>query len=213
MRELCVAMILRGNEPATPPAAPVARRKAGRLRSQPEASEVQASPQPAVPPVPAPIDTAVAQAVHTVPPSSEGGGRRTDCRRASRAGNRDSGAAHASRRDARQSGIAHELAAGQWEAHLQSALETLQQELARVPRDSAEAARLNACLRLLCVIANRRDQAVSPIEGLGEDEREFWKHQLFGLLVSLDADGQHTTSRRAALALRICVQPRHVWPT
>jgi hypothetical protein len=56
--------------------------------------------------------------------------------------------------------------------------------------------------RLLYVVTNRRDEAVSPIDQLDEDEQEYWKHQLHGLLVSTDADGKHPTTRRAALALR-----------
>ena len=38
---------------------------------------------------------------------------------------------------------------------------------------------------------------------MSEDEREFWKQQYYGLLVSLDPTGMHAAaSRRAALALR-----------
>jgi uncharacterized protein YfaS (alpha-2-macroglobulin family) len=89
-----------------------------------------------------------------------------------------------------------------WQQHLTTAVETLEKELARGDLDDTEEARLKAYLRLLCVVANRRDQAVSPIEGIGGDEREYWKHQLYGLLVSLDAERMQATNRRAALALR-----------
>lgn len=97
---------------------------------------------------------------------------------------------------------AADLKAGQWESEVQQAIDTLEQELGRFKHDEVEAARLNAMLRLLYVVANRRDQAVKPIEGMTEDEREFWKQQLYGLTVSLDAEGRHAQSRRAALALR-----------
>lgn len=89
-----------------------------------------------------------------------------------------------------------------WQEHLSAAIDTLEKELIRPGHDEAEAARLTACLRLLCVVANRREQAVGQIDGLGEDERDYWKHQLYGLLVSLDAEGVNAASRRAALALR-----------
>jgi hypothetical protein len=56
--------------------------------------------------------------------------------------------------------------------------------------------------RLLHVIANHRDQAVSAIEQLDEDEREYWKHQLHALQVAIDSEDKHVGSRRAALALR-----------
>lgn len=96
-----------------------------------------------------------------------------------------------------------DLKAGQWQERVQQAIETLEKELARFKLDAEETARLHATLRLLYVVGNRREQAVSPIEGLSEDEREFWKQQYYGLLVSLDPSGMHAAaSRRAALALR-----------
>ena len=90
----------------------------------------------------------------------------------------------------------------EWQEHVATAIDTLEKELSRSGHEEADAARLNACLRLLYVIANRREQAISQIDGVGEDEREYWKFQLHGLLVSLDAEGVNTASRRAALALR-----------
>jgi len=95
-----------------------------------------------------------------------------------------------------------EVVQGSWQDHLHATTETLEKELARFDYDENEATRLNAYLRLLYVIADQRDSAIAPIDGFSDDEREFWKHQLYALLVSLDADDMHASSRRAALALR-----------
>ena len=91
---------------------------------------------------------------------------------------------------------------GQWNREVERALASLNADLARPNVRRDETARLEIMRRLLYVVANRRDEAVSPIDELDEDEQEYWKHQLHGLLVSTDADGKHPTTRRAALALR-----------
>ena len=89
-----------------------------------------------------------------------------------------------------------------WHSGVEQAIALLDAELRNDSLDHDERARLQALRRLLSVAANRRDDAVAPIAELDEDEQAFWKHQMFGLLVSLDADGKHAASRRAALALR-----------
>ena len=94
------------------------------------------------------------------------------------------------------------LEPGQWIREIERALASLNADLARPNLNREERARLEIMRRLLYVVTNRRDEAVSPIDQLDEDEREYWKHQLHGLLVSMDADGKHPTTRRAALALR-----------
>ncbi|MDA1052219.1 MAG: hypothetical protein O3C40_17315 [Planctomycetota bacterium] len=91
---------------------------------------------------------------------------------------------------------------GQWSREIEHALASLSAELARPNLDRDERARLEIMRRLLYVATNQRDEAVSPIDQLDEDEREYWKHQMHSLLVSTDADGKHPTTRRAALALR-----------
>ncbi|MFV1965656.1 MAG: hypothetical protein ACC628_09560, partial [Pirellulaceae bacterium] len=94
------------------------------------------------------------------------------------------------------------LTLGQWQKHLKVTTNTLEKELVSYDLEEDQAARWNTYLRLLHVISNHRDQAIEPIEGLTEDEREYWKHLLYSLLVSLDADDMHASSRRATLALR-----------
>lgn len=89
-----------------------------------------------------------------------------------------------------------------WSHRVEQALTGLNAKLAKDNLDRDERARLEILRRLLFVATNQRDEAVSPIEQLDEDEREYWKHQMHGLLVSLDTDGKHPTTRRAAIALR-----------
>jgi len=101
-----------------------------------------------------------------------------------------------------ETAAAEEIGPGQWNREIEQALASLNADLARPNLDRDEKARLEIMRRLLYVATNQRDAAVSPIEQLDEDEREYWKHQLHGLLVSIDADGKHPTTRRAALALR-----------
>jgi hypothetical protein len=95
-----------------------------------------------------------------------------------------------------------EVKPGTWYRQLLTTRDVLEKESARTDLDEGERTRLRTYLRLLNVLANRREQAVAPIDGLSEDEQEFWKHLNYGLLISLDADAMHASSRRAALALR-----------
>lgn len=97
---------------------------------------------------------------------------------------------------------AEEPKPGQWQEQTRAAVESLEKELAREKLDDADRTRLSTVLRLLYLIENRRDKATEPIDALSDDEKEFWKQQLYGLSVSLDAEGKHAASRRAALALR-----------
>jgi len=91
---------------------------------------------------------------------------------------------------------------GQWKESTSTSIEQLEKELVWGEVDDKQRVRLETYLRLLYVIDNRRDEAVAPIKQLSGDERAFWKHQLYGLAVSLDSEDRHVLSRRAALALR-----------
>jgi hypothetical protein len=91
---------------------------------------------------------------------------------------------------------------GDWRASLDEALELLEQELNDLPETNRDVPRLATYVRLFHAIANNRAQAVSAIEQLPEEEQEYWKHQMHALLLAMDADGKHGSSRRAALVLR-----------
>jgi hypothetical protein len=98
---------------------------------------------------------------------------------------------------------------GLWRQQVDEAIRALETETLRGDHDREEKARLEAYRRLLHVVSNHRELAVSPIEQLDEDEQAFWKHQLYGLLIALDADGKHASSRRSALALRDLREAAH----
>jgi hypothetical protein len=150
---------------------------------------------------PANMAAATQEAAPASPPATAPAATPTGDSAAAKAGTSDGQATVAKETPSHQDPAA-DLKAGQWESEVQQAIETLERELGRFKHDEVETARLNAMLRLLYVVANRREQAVMPIEGMTEDEREFWKQQLYGLTVSLDAEGRHALSRRASLALR-----------
>ena len=92
--------------------------------------------------------------------------------------------------------------AGEWKSTCSKAIERLERELSWGEVDDTERARLEASLRLLYLVTNRREKALEPIDQMTANEREFWKHQLFGLSISLDLENRHAAPRRAALALR-----------
>jgi hypothetical protein len=95
-----------------------------------------------------------------------------------------------------------DLEPGQWRTALNQALDSLEKELVRFSHDDKEAGTLSTYVRLLHAIANHREQAVTVIDELPEDEREYWKHQMHALLIALDAEHQHAPTSRAALVLR-----------
>jgi hypothetical protein len=84
--------------------------------------------------------------------------------------------------------------------HLQGAIDALRREAAATTEDSALAARREAQLRMLYLIADQRDQALRPIDGLTPHEQEFWGHQLHGLALLLDHEQIPTSHQRAAAA-------------
>lgn len=56
-------------------------------------------------------------------------------------------------------------------------------------------------LRMLYLLAGRKEDALRPIAGLPETQQAFWSNELFGLAAILDDDRQPDASRRAAEAL------------
>lgn len=80
----------------------------------------------------------------------------------------------------------------------------LDEAMQAIERDTTldEPRKREVSLRLLQLAAQRGDEAVRPIDKLGDSEREFWKQTLHGLHVLLDGDGVPVASRRSTLALR-----------
>jgi hypothetical protein len=122
-------------------------------------------------------------------------------------------------------------AAGSWREHLERAIEALEADLNATPdapaqvvanasppseeeyRTQAERrrqrARQEAYLRLLYIASRRQADAARGVDEFSPAEKEFWKHQLYGLAVFLDDEGAPIADRRARLALRELQQGMH----
>jgi hypothetical protein len=88
-----------------------------------------------------------------------------------------------------------------WEEVLPTLIDAIENDLA-TQQDGNAAIQQQVFLRFLYMIANRRDDAIVPVDSLPKDEREFLKHAIYCLMVWLDTDERHAASRKAALALR-----------
>ena len=89
-----------------------------------------------------------------------------------------------------------------WREQLADVIKAVELEAQREDLSVQEAADLETYRRLLYVIDNRRDAALTPIEQLDEEEQEYWRYQLHSLLVTMHDEGTPVVSQRAALALR-----------
>ena len=74
-----------------------------------------------------------------------------------------------------------------WRDQLKAAIEALKSSVNETP-DSPEEISDHARLRLLCLAAQRRDEALRPIPTLDSDMTEFWSKEVFGLAALLDTE-------------------------
>jgi hypothetical protein len=88
------------------------------------------------------------------------------------------------------------LTRAEWQNHLNNAITSLESELARA--SATDRAALEARLRLLCLAAGRRDEALRSRPGTAFGEQEFWSKEAFGLAVLLDTAKEPDAQRRAA---------------
>ncbi len=73
-----------------------------------------------------------------------------------------------------------------WQKQLRQAMTRLQQDLDSGSLDEVEAARLRTCLSLLQLAADDPERAMSTLEGMDEEQLEFWRQTIMGLGVLLD---------------------------
>ena len=90
-----------------------------------------------------------------------------------------------------------------WQSQVSEAVATLESQLGRAPkatdpRESARQAAEHARLRMLYLLAGRRDDAIRPIPALPPSLQDFWSKQLFGLATWLDMSGSSESTRTAA---------------
>ncbi len=88
---------------------------------------------------------------------------------------------------------------GPWRESLATAIQGLESELRGSPRSHAEVD-LQARLRLLYLLADRRGDALKPIASAPASAQEFWSQELFGLSAWLDRERAPDPSRRAGEA-------------
>jgi hypothetical protein len=84
-----------------------------------------------------------------------------------------------------------------WDAHLTAATSQLESATAHRPTTNGEVAQ-HIALRMLYLMAGRRDEAVQPIPGIPAVQQDFWSHEFAGLATYLDTDQIPEANRRAA---------------
>ncbi len=93
--------------------------------------------------------------------------------------------------------------AGGWESGLQQTIAALEEQLRVGDGSSTEE---HVRLRMLYLLAGRRDEAMRPMPGLAATEQEYWSQQLYALATYLDEERQADGSQRAAAAASILDQ-------
>ncbi len=92
--------------------------------------------------------------------------------------------------------------AGQdWRQDLQRSIRGLEAQTTEPPH-SAEDVERHAALRLLYVVAGRREDALRPIPGVSAAQQDFWSKEIYGLATYLDSRRIPNGSRRATEAAR-----------
>lgn len=93
-------------------------------------------------------------------------------------------------------------ASADWRKNLTETIAALESQLRAEELPPAERLRCEAGIRLLYVLADRRDDALREIENIDAPQQDYWRSQLHSLQVSLATDGTPVPGRRATLALR-----------
>ena len=93
-------------------------------------------------------------------------------------------------------------APGNWQDQVESAARELASKTADSPSSPEEIAR-QIRLRMLYLLAGRRDDALEPIPAMAAPMQDFWSKQLYALWKSLDTQGAADGPRRAAEAKQI----------
>ncbi|NUQ65105.1 MAG: hypothetical protein HUU20_21785 [Pirellulales bacterium] len=84
-----------------------------------------------------------------------------------------------------------------WQDDLERTIRQLERTVASNPRSSGEVAE-HARLRMLYLMAGRRDDAFRPIPAASPSVQDFWSKELYGLAAWLDTERIEDPTRRAA---------------
>ena len=93
-------------------------------------------------------------------------------------------------------------AAADWQTHLAAAIRAMEVETKGETKTDAQIAQ-QARLRMLYLLAGRREDALQPIPSAPSAAQDFWSKQIFGLSTWLDAERTPDSARRAAETKRI----------
>jgi hypothetical protein len=87
-----------------------------------------------------------------------------------------------------------------WQQSLQAAINALESANREPPQSQSEVGR-HAALRMLYLLAGRKDDALRPIAGIAPSQQDFWSQEVYGLATVLDTDRNPETNRRSAEAV------------
>jgi len=92
-----------------------------------------------------------------------------------------------------------------WRANLAAAIQELETQVAQSPQSADQLAR-HAQLRMLYLVAGRRDDALRAIPSTCPSKADFWSKELFGLATLLDTQANPRPEQRAAEAKQHLVE-------
>lgn len=102
-------------------------------------------------------------------------------------------------RDRRPRGRENELGSA-WQQSLNETITLLERRTIEVPRSDEEVSE-HAFLRMMYLMAGRKEDALRPIRGIPTVSQDFWIEEMYGLSEFLDHEEFPTPSRRAAAAM------------
>jgi hypothetical protein len=89
-----------------------------------------------------------------------------------------------------------------WQGHLTDAIHSIESESKPGSKNESDIA-LQARLRMLYLLAGRRDDAMRPLPAAPRATQDYWTSQIYGLSTWMDAEKTPDASRRAAETKRI----------
>jgi len=94
------------------------------------------------------------------------------------------------------------LSEADWQAHLTAAIRSIEMESKAGSKSESDVA-LQARLRMLYLLAGRRDDAMRPLPAAPQAAQDYWSSQIYGLSTWMDAEKTPDSGRRAAETKRI----------
>jgi hypothetical protein len=94
------------------------------------------------------------------------------------------------------------LSSADWQNHLSAAIRSIEMESKAGSKSESDIA-LQARLRMLYLLAGRRDDAMRPLPTAPQAAQDYWSSQIYGLSTWMDTEKTPDSSRRAAETKRI----------